>query len=178
MAEFPASSLMNTTFAIRPIEPDDDNDVAAIIRSVMPEFGAEGPGFAILDPEVDSMSSAYRIEARAAYFVATIADRIVAGGGVGPLVGGSSEVCELKKMYALPSARGCGIGQALLDTALAAACQLGYARCYLETLTGMVAARLLYERNGFQRIRGPLGATGHYGCATFYLRELSGHSPA
>jgi putative acetyltransferase len=35
---------------IRPIRPGDDRFVAAIIRTVMPEFGAGGPGFAINDP--------------------------------------------------------------------------------------------------------------------------------
>lgn len=44
---------------IRPIEPRDDAAVAAIIRAVMPEFGADGPGFAIHDAEVDTMSAAY-----------------------------------------------------------------------------------------------------------------------
>ena len=40
---------------IRPIHSDDDAAMAAIIRSVMPEFGATGSGFAISDPEVDWM---------------------------------------------------------------------------------------------------------------------------
>ena len=37
------------SFTIRPIEARDDDAVAAIIRAVMPEFGADGPGFAIHD---------------------------------------------------------------------------------------------------------------------------------
>ena len=55
-------------FTIRPILPTDDAAVAAIIRTVMPEFGANGPGFAIHDPEVDWMSRAYS-GPRSAYFV-------------------------------------------------------------------------------------------------------------
>ena len=46
---------MSETFLIRPIEPRDDAAMAAIIRAVMPEFGADGPGFAIHDAEVDTM---------------------------------------------------------------------------------------------------------------------------
>ena len=34
------------------------------------------------------------------------------------------------------------------------------------------AAQKLYERTGFARIDGPMGATGHFGCNRFYLREL------
>ena len=44
--------------AIRPIEPRDDARIAEIIRTVMPEFGACGSGFAINDPEVDWMTRA------------------------------------------------------------------------------------------------------------------------
>ena len=46
---------MTTNFLIRPIEPRDDVAVASIIRTVMTEFGADGPGFAIHDHEVDHM---------------------------------------------------------------------------------------------------------------------------
>src|SRR6478736_2004892 len=48
-----------SAFTIRPITPADDAAVAAIIRTVMPEFGASGDGFAINDPEVDWMHRAY-----------------------------------------------------------------------------------------------------------------------
>lgn len=157
---------------IRPIEPDDDPAVAAVIRTVMPEFGADGPGFAIHDPEVAAMSAAYRAERRAAYFVAVVDGRVIAGGGVGPLDGADADTCELKKMYALPEARGRGIGQALLDAALAAGRSFGYRRCYLETLTGMDQAKRLYAKNGFAPICGSMGSTGHFGCDSFYLRDL------
>jgi len=50
---------MSPSFQIRPIEPSDDAAMAAIIREVMPEFGADGPGFAIHDEEVDCMAEAY-----------------------------------------------------------------------------------------------------------------------
>ena len=53
---------------LRPIAPADDAAMAAVIRAVMPEFGACGDGFAINDPEVDWMSRAYA-EPRHAYFV-------------------------------------------------------------------------------------------------------------
>ncbi|MEY3516474.1 MAG: hypothetical protein RIS67_691, partial [Pseudomonadota bacterium] len=44
--------MKNRNWKIRPITPHDDSRVAYIIRSVMPEFGADGEGFAIHDPEV------------------------------------------------------------------------------------------------------------------------------
>jgi putative acetyltransferase len=166
-----------STFRIRPIEARDDAAIAAIIRSVMPEFGASGCGFAINDPEVDWMHRAYA-EPRSAYFVIERNDAsghpvVEGGGGIAPLSGGDSSICELRKMYFLPSLRGLGAGAALMTRCLDAARECGFQRCYLETLTGMDAAMRLYERSGFRRIDAPMGATGHGGCNTFYLRELA-----
>lgn len=158
-------------FTIRPIQARDDAAIAAIIRTVMPEFGATGCGFAINDPEVDWMHRAYS-RPRCAYFVVEREGRVVGGGGVAPLDGGDEDVCELRKMYFLPEARGIGAGAAMMDRCLAAAREIGFRRCYLETLTGMDAAMRLYERSGFRRIPGAMGATGHGGCNTFYLLDL------
>ena len=158
-------------YALRPIEPRDDTAVAAIIRTVMPEFGATGCGFAINDPEVDWMSRAYA-EPRSAYFVVECEGRVIGGGGIAPLDGGDGATCELRKMYFLPEARGIGAGTAIMARCLRAARDAGFSRCYLETLGGMDAAMRLYERTGFKRIDAPLGDTGHGGCNTFYQLEL------
>ncbi len=156
---------------LRPIEPRDDPAVAALIRRVMTEFGACGAGFAIHDAEVDGMCAAYR-PPRSAYFVWDEAGRVIAGGGIGPLQGGDGATCELRKMYALPEARGRGLGAALLARCLQAAREAGFRRCYLETLTGMDAAQRLYASHGFRPLDGPLGATGHHGCNRFYALDL------
>ena len=162
---------MGNSWSIRPIRAEDDPRMAAIIRTVMPEFGATGCGFAISDPEVDWMSRAYDAP-RNAYFVVELDGVVVGGGGVAPLEGGPADTCELRKMYFLPAARGLGAGQATMAHCLAAARGFGFARCYLETLTGMDAAQRLYARSGFRRIEAPMGATGHGGCNTFYLLAL------
>lgn len=158
-------------YSIRPIALADNVSVAEIIRAVMPEFGADGPGFAIHDAEVDAMAQAYAIP-RAAYFVVERDGRIAGGGGVAALIGGDTDTCELRKMYFLPSLRGLGAGRELIARCLAQARAFGYRRCYLETLSGMDAAQALYLRNGFRRIDAPLGGTGHFSCDKFYLREL------
>lgn len=160
-----------TPWRIRPIRSDDDAAIAAIIRTVMPEFGAGGCGFAIHDAEVDGMAAAYA-QPRHAYFVLERDSRVLGGGGIAPLAGGDADICELRKMYFLPEARGLGAGIAMMQHCLQAARASGFVRCYLETLTGMEAAMRLYERSGFLRIDGPMGATGHGGCNTFYLRAL------
>ena len=162
---------MSDPFSIRPIRAEDDPRMASIIRTVMPEFGATGCGFAISDPEVDWMSRAYAAP-RSAYFVVERDGVVVGGGGVAPLDGGPEDTCELRKMYFLPEARGLGAGAAMMARCLGAARGFGFARCYLETLTGMDAAMKLYARSGFRRIDAPMGATGHGGCNTFYLLDL------
>lgn len=156
---------------IRPIEPGDEAAMAAIIRAVMPEFGAGGEGFAINDPEVDWMQRAYAAP-RHAYFVLERDGVVIGGGGVAPLAGADDDVCELRKMYFLPEARGLGAGRAMMARCLDAALTLGFRRCYLETLRGMDAAIRLYERTGFRPLDAPMGDTGHGGCNRFYLLAL------
>jgi putative acetyltransferase len=159
------------SFLLRPIELRDDAAVAAIIRHVMPEFGAGGDGFAIHDAEVDGMSVAYA-RARSAYFVVERDGRVVGGGGVAPLEHGEPDICELRKMYFLPEARGLGAGHAMISRCLETANGFGFKRCYIETLTGMDAAQHLYRRHGFTPLCSPIGKTGHHGCDRWYIRAL------
>lgn len=158
-------------FTIRPIRNDDDAAMAAIIREVMTSFGASGPGFAIHDPEVGHMSRAYAAAGHA-YFVVEDEGRVLGGAGIAPLASTDDGTCELRKMYFLPEARGRGAGRALIEHCLRTAKELGYARCYLETLTGMDAAQALYRKVGFQPLSCARGATGHHGCDQYYQREL------
>ena len=85
----------STGIAIRQIRSADDAAMAAIIRRVMPEFGATGCGFAINDPEVDWISRAYA-EPRHAYFVVEHDGVVLGGGGIAPLSGGDAVTCELR----------------------------------------------------------------------------------
>ena len=165
------SSPSKHTMHVRAIDRRDNPRVATIIRTVMREMGASGPGYSIHDVEVDHMSEAYGIP-RAAYFVVVLDDRIVGGCGLGPLAGGDPDVCELKKMYVLPAGRGLGVGRMLLDRCLDAAREFGYTRCYLETMQSMQAAQRLYERAGFRTFEGPLGNTGHFSCDAYYVKTL------
>lgn len=161
------------SYVIRPIQARDRAGVARLIRTVMPEFGAKGPGFAILDPEVDDMFGAYQGK-QSAYWVITEPDEgsIVGGGGFAPLAHGDDKTCELRKMYFLPDLRGLGLGQELLTMCIEGAAKAGFTRMYLETLHNMVQAKALYEKNGFEPLARPLGNTGHFGCNAFYARKL------
>ena len=162
---------MKSSFLIRPITHNDNASMAAIIRRVMPEFGAGGPGFAMHDAEVDSMHEAYA-QPRHSYFVVERDGAVLGGGGIAPLENAAPEVCELRKMYFLSEARGIGAGTAMMQRCLDAARAHGFARCYLETLTGMDAAQALYKRTGFAPLDAPMGGTGHFSCDRFFILDL------
>jgi len=170
-------SRRQASYAIRPVRAGDREGVATLIRTVMPEFGATGPGFAIMDPEVDDMVRAYR-GPRSAYFVVTRADprdgrdAVVGGGGFAQLEGEGEDTCELRKMYFMPEVRGLGLGRRVLEMCIEGARRAGFTRMYLETLSAMTQARALYERSGFHPLPGPLGKTGHFGCNSFYAKDL------
>ena len=166
--------MATANLQLRPIRPSDNAAVAAIIRTVMPEFGACGPGFAISDTEVDCMFESYN-RPGSRYLVIDDDGRVLGGGGIAPLTDiepGAPRTCELRKMYYLAEARGHGLGRQMITACLAAARELGYQRCYLETLTGMDTAQHLYRSVGFEKLRAPLGNTGHFSCDRYYLLAL------
>lgn len=156
---------------IRPIRAADDAAVAVIIRDVMASFGATGPEYSSSDPEVDAMSAACD-GARSACFVLEERGQVQGCGAIAPLAGAEPDVCELRKMYLLPQARGRGLGERMLRHCLEAARVRGYRRCHLETLSGMDAAQKLYLKTGFTKLDRPLGSAGHSGCNRHYLLEL------
>lgn len=157
---------------IRPIEASDNTEMAKIIREVMTAYGAVGDGFSINDPEVDQMYQHYQHPGCAYFVLSDQNNQVLGGGGIGPLLGGDPQTCELKKMYFLPSVRGKGMGQKMLHHLLEAAKNLGYTTCYLETLDRMIEAKSLYAKMGFKKLCGQMGNTGHCGCDSFYAKEL------
>lgn len=72
--------------------------------------------------------------------------RAVAGGGVRRLGDG---VCEIKRMYVVPEARGRGLGPRLLAALEALGRDLGYAVAQLDTGPRQPHARRMYERAGY-----------------------------
>lgn len=156
---------------IRPIEERDNAQVAMILRSVMKEFGLTTCGQPLGDEELDAMYQAYPAP-RAAFFVIESDGKVLGCGGMGPLAGADQDVCELRKMYFLPALRGSGVGTRLINIILDSARQAGYSQCYLETMSGMKAARGLYRKHGFEEVERPLGDTGHGGCNRWMLRSL------
>ncbi|MFA7825144.1 bifunctional helix-turn-helix transcriptional regulator/GNAT family N-acetyltransferase [Aeromonas dhakensis] len=152
-------------YRIRPITPADNPAIAAVVRAVSAEYGLTADkGYGVADPNLDFLHETYLGE-RSRYWVIEGPDgTILGGGGIAPLAGEEGQVCELQKMYFMPSLRGLGLGRRLVLQALDEARALGYQRCYLETTAVLREATALYESLGFEHLPGPLGSTGHDAC--------------
>jgi len=156
---------------IRLIEPDDNAEVADIIRLVMTEFEAVGCGYSINDAEIDDMYLAYA-PLESEFYVVVLDGKVRGCGGFAPLNGGDKDTCELRKMYFRAELRGMGVGTQLLELCLARASKAGFRYCYLETMDGMRQAQQLYGKYGFKYLDKPMGETGHTSCGTWMAREL------
>lgn len=160
-----------TAYTIRSIEKKDNERIAFIIRSVLAEFKANRPGTVYYDPTTDDLSKLFQAK-RSAYFIAEIDGEVVGGSGIFPTPNLPDACCELVKLYLLPHARGKGIAKVLIQKCFDAAKQNGYHSMYLETMPELSTAVGLYQQLGFNYLKGPIGNSGHFGCAIWMLKDL------
>lgn len=156
---------------IRSIQKKDNRQIAALIRSVVLEFGLPKVGTVYEDASLDYMFESYQ-QPGSYYFILEEDGKMIGGGGIAQLASYDGAVCELQKMYFLPLARGRGLGTQMIDRCLEAAREFGYTGCYLETMSYMEAAQKLYQKYGFELLDGPMGDTGHYACGVHMIKPL------
>lgn len=157
---------------IREIEAKDNSAVAALIRSVLIEFNVPKEGTAYADKDLDYMYESYQKKDKGVYFVIEEDGEVIGSAGVCQLDNYSGSVCELQKMYFLKQARGRGLGSRMMKKCLDTARDLGFEKCYLETMHQMEAAQSLYRKTGFEYIDGPMGGTGHHSCPVHMILSL------
>ncbi len=156
---------------LRPIQQSDDVALGQLIKSVLAEYKANKPGTAYFDESTDHLSAVFE-EAASAYWVLEEEGRIIGGAGVFPTAGLPAQTCELVKLYLYPEARGRGFGKILMEKCFESAKKLGYASMYLETMPELNQAVNMYEKMGFEKLRGALGNSGHFGCDIWMLKQL------
>ena len=136
---------MDARFKLREASNTDVETVKALVFSVLEEYGIPR-GDGSTDADLDDIEASYT--RNGGYFtVVEEGGRIVASMGV---LRRSEDTCELRKMYALPAARGRGLGRYLLELALVKARELGFRRMVLETASPLQEAIALYKKYGFQ----------------------------
>ncbi len=91
--------------------------------------------------------------------------------GMGALRRHAHGVGEVKRMFVKPSARGLGVGGALLERIEGLARQEGLGRVVLETGSNFDAAKRVYERGGFETCEPVLDYPPSAWTA-FYAKEL------
>lgn len=164
---------------IREIKREDNQQIAAVIREVFIADNFPKTGTAFADSQLDFMFETYD-KPRSTYFVvvdteinSALNGRIIGGAGVSQLESSTENICELQKMYFLQEARGKGIGFQMIQKCLQEANELGYEKCYLETLPEMLTAQHLYKKVGFEYLCAPIGNTGHTTCPVWMIKNLN-----
>ena len=156
---------------IRDLQKEDNPALAKVVRDTLAEFGANHPNTVYYDPTTDALFEVFQTP-RSKYFLAELNNKIVGGGGIYPTDGLSPDTCELVKMYLLPEARGLGLGRTLIEKCIEAATENGFKKIYLETMPELKQALSVYEKFGFEFLKGPMGNSGHTGCSLWMLKSL------
>lgn len=86
---------------------------------------------------------------RGALLVAEVGADTVAMIALRPL---ADQVCEMKRLFVHPSARGLGVAKALITRVISEARGMGYREMRLDTLPAMRDAQAIYETFGFRDI--------------------------
>lgn len=163
--------MTSETLTIREVLPKDNKALGNVIRNVLEELGAPKVGTAYEDKATDLMFENYE-NVVGHYYVIEENNTIIGGCGFAKLSDNDTSICELQKMYLLPEARGRGLGSKLITICLEKAKEMGFDKCYLETLPYMESAQKLYKKNGFINLDGPIGETGHYSCTVWMIKDL------
>ena len=162
---------MENNLTIRKIQFQDNKELAFVVRTSLAEFGANKPGTVYFDDTTDHLYELFQ-KPGSIYFIAQQDEKLLGGAGIYPSKDLPEETCELVKMYLRADARGRGTGKILIEKCLEFAQGFGYLQVYIETMPELAKAVGIYEKSGFEYLKGPLGNTGHFGCNVWMLKKF------
>jgi putative acetyltransferase len=160
------------SITIRNIKPEDNVELARIIRESLVEFDVPKVGTVYSDADTDRLYQLFVEAPNSCYFVAEEDGVLIGGCGIYPTPGLPTGYAELVKLYLTAAIRGKGIGKMLMDKCYEAAIELGYTHLYLESFPQLAKAVSIYEKAGFKSLDGALGNSGHFACTIWMVKEL------
>lgn len=155
----------------RPLAPQYDAAVAALVRANLKANRLDIPGTAYFDACLDSLSHYYSAAPRRAYDVLLKDGAVIGGVGLAAF-DAFPDCCEMQKLYLADAAKGQGLGYALVMRIENKAREMGFKRIYLETHSNLRTAIRLYEHCGYREIERP-ACVVHSTMDRFFLKELT-----
>jgi len=158
---------------LREITPEDNHDLAAIIRHNLEQYDLALPGTVYFDPELDRLSDFYLADPlNRKYWILEDEDGSVLGGIGLAKVDYMDDTAEMQKIYLTDRVKGRGLGKLLVETIEKTAREMGFSKLYLETHTNLRVAVRLYEECGYRYIDRP-EQVKHSTMNRFMVKDLS-----
>jgi putative acetyltransferase len=132
-------------YTLRVANNQDISAIKELVFKVLLEFGLH-PDPSSTDADLNDIDANYLNHGGMFYVIENADGQIVGTGGIAL---SSTKVCELRKMYLVPSVRGVGLGKKMLHLLLAEAKKLGFQQVTLETASVLKHAIILYKAAGF-----------------------------
>ena len=158
-------------YTIRKIIPQDNADVAAIIRYNLKKHNLDIPGTAYFDPYIEDLYSFYAGRDCCGYYVLIDENGRVVGGIGFDKIDTIPNGAELQKMYLDDSAKGKALSYILIQFIEERMREAGIKTSYLETHSNLQVAIHVYEKLKYIRIERP-AEVEHSTMDHFYIKEL------
>jgi len=137
-------------FAILPARGGADlKDIAGLFRA----YAAALPvdlGYQGFEAELAGLPGKYASPAGALLIARAPSGDAIGCVAMRPIEG--NRICEMKRLYVTPAARGLGLGAELIGAIVAQSRAAGYKEMRLDTLPTMRTAIAMYARTGFTKI--------------------------
>jgi len=159
---------------LREITPEDNPELASIIRRNLEEYDLAVPGTVYYDPELDRLSEFYLADPEnRRYWIMEDEEGSVVGGVGLARFEHMDDCAEMQKIYLTEKVKGRGLGKLLVQKIEKTAEEMGFKRLYLETHTNLWIAVKMYEECGYRYIDKP-AQVRHSTMNRFMIKELYG----